>query len=122
VTRFFPTDLREPGPWAEFGPPVADRAKGEPVAVMLLTSLFFVGLGSAWIMSREERQRPAFRPRSAFEANGATPVWRAAPNGTAGQSSVAFHAGPGGERSDPAGSERSRHTPDGEEQVLIVHK
>jgi hypothetical protein len=120
VTRFFPYDWLERGPWWGLGQTADKRAQGDPVPVMLLTSLFFVGLGSAWITSREDRQRPAFRPQSAFEVNGGTPRWRTARNGKAGQGPGAFDTGPGARRSDPGWSERSRHVPDAQGQVLIV--
>jgi hypothetical protein len=120
VTRFFPNDWLEPGPWWGRGQTADKRAKGDPAAIMLLTSLLFLGLGCAWTMSREDRQRLAFRPQSAFEVNGGTPGWKPARNGRAGQGLGVFDTGPRAQRRDPAGSERSRHIPEAQEQVLIV--
>jgi hypothetical protein len=55
VSRFFPDAWLAPGPFGRA--PAGETRTADPVGIMLLTSLFFIGLGCAWIMSREPRER-----------------------------------------------------------------
>ena len=54
-SRFFPGGWLEPGPWGR-GPTADNSPQPGPGTTMLLASLLFVGLGFAWLMSREARQ------------------------------------------------------------------
>jgi hypothetical protein len=56
ASRFFPSGWLEPGAWGR-GPTADNRPQPGPGTTMLLASLLFIGLGVAWLMSREAHQR-----------------------------------------------------------------
>jgi hypothetical protein len=64
VSRFFPNAWLEPGPFGRA--PAGETKAADLVGITLLTSLFSTGLGCAWIMSREDRQRRPSGPADAL--------------------------------------------------------